>query len=252
MQPRALWIATHHADLRGKLPGNWDNLLDCVEQLLANSINDDSFAKVLASAQSWSDVQNRGGLYAVHMHPGPPVTMCSGIQATYACRCIASHSEINGVPYSVLRFPTMLTHLGRMQVRSAKQAVAAGALSSKDVYAPSAKVAAGANGAPDGDGGDDGPSAAIDEPDIAVEGLEAAVAALERLTQLLDFNCRDEVTQGLKVLTAPKAEHAPADVACGLLPTKQGCAVFCVLELDLSSIAVGDPAVHSQSLAKTT
>ena len=39
----------------------------------------------------------------------------------------------------------------------------------------------------------------IDEADIAVEGLEAAVAALERLTQMLAYNCRDEVTYGLRV-----------------------------------------------------
>ena len=40
---------------------------------------------------------------------------------------------------------------------------------------------------------------AIDEADIAVEGLEAAVAALERLTQMLAYNCREEVTYGLRV-----------------------------------------------------
>jgi len=40
---------------------------------------------------------------------------------------------------------------------------------------------------------------AIDEADIAVEGLEAAVAALERLTQMLAYNCREEVTFGLRV-----------------------------------------------------
>ncbi len=39
----------------------------------------------------------------------------------------------------------------------------------------------------------------IDEADIAVEGLEAAVAALERLTQMLAYNCRDDVTYGLRV-----------------------------------------------------
>ena len=47
MLPRALWIAAHHADLRGKLPGNWDNLLDCVEQLLANSISDEGVRRVV-------------------------------------------------------------------------------------------------------------------------------------------------------------------------------------------------------------
>ena len=40
---------------------------------------------------------------------------------------------------------------------------------------------------------------AIDEADIAVEGLEAAVAALERLTQMLAYNCREDVTYGLRV-----------------------------------------------------
>ncbi len=45
MQPRALWVASHHAELQGKLPGNWGNLLDGVDQLLIKSINDDSYAK---------------------------------------------------------------------------------------------------------------------------------------------------------------------------------------------------------------
>ncbi len=47
MQPRALWVASHHAELQGKLPGNWGNLLDGIDQLLIKSINDDSYAKVL-------------------------------------------------------------------------------------------------------------------------------------------------------------------------------------------------------------
>ena len=46
MHPRALWVASHHAELQGKLPGNWGNLLDGIDQLLVNSINDDSYAKV--------------------------------------------------------------------------------------------------------------------------------------------------------------------------------------------------------------
>ena len=46
VQPRALWVASHHAELKGKLPGNWGNLLDGIDQLLVNSINDDSYAKV--------------------------------------------------------------------------------------------------------------------------------------------------------------------------------------------------------------
>ena len=46
MQPRALWVASHHAELQGKLPGNWGNLLDGIDQLLIKSINDDSYAKV--------------------------------------------------------------------------------------------------------------------------------------------------------------------------------------------------------------
>ena len=49
VQPRALWIAAHHAELKGKLPGNWGNMLDGIDQLLVNSINDDSFAKVLVA-----------------------------------------------------------------------------------------------------------------------------------------------------------------------------------------------------------
>lgn len=79
--------------------------------------------------------------------------------------------------------------------------MAAGALSSRDVYTPDKPVAdtASTGGSDHGGGGVSGPSAAIDEAEIRVEGLEAAVAALERLTQLLAFNCKEEVTQGLKV-----------------------------------------------------
>ena len=48
---------------------------------------------------------------------------------------------------------------------------------------------------------------AIDEADIAVEGLETAVAALERLTQMLAYNCREEVTFGLRVRPAANHHH---------------------------------------------
>ena len=52
MHPRALWVASHHAELQGKLPGNWGNLLDGIDQLLVNSINDDSYAKVRPSRRA--------------------------------------------------------------------------------------------------------------------------------------------------------------------------------------------------------
>ena len=44
-----------------------------------------------------------------------------------------------------------------------------------------------------------------------MEGLEAAVAALERLTQMLAYNCRDEVTYGLRV-RACKVSVLPHDL----------------------------------------
>ena len=84
-------------------------------------------------------------------------------------------------------------------MRAAKEAVAAGSLSSRDVYSLGQAEEGGS------DAGSEGfptPSAAIDEAEIEIEGLETAVAALERLTQLLAFNCSEEVTQGLKVLSS--------------------------------------------------